>query len=256
MVSSEPDIENVFMALMHYESTMEYGNVGPDTSIDKDKNVVLGSAALKFMAHPLIVEKLKLNDEHITSNIKNCKRAHGLAQSMGFNHVRKVSPWGSGPCVIEKLVLKYNFESSWTARLTINPGDSMAKIMGPKGQAFDSTFVTNQIMSGLMILNDKWNNTRKYSDGVRWHAESNGKDYINNSRLLVALGYYLGYSGKDAVNSTASSYVAAIMNKSYKEANGNLSSNLVSSSFEILVDGKPSKIALSENTRKSLGCTA
>jgi len=251
MVSKETDLENMFMALMRKESSMRPDNTGPDTS-----GTTPGNAAGRFLLHPKVVQVTKLNDVNLTANINECTKAYGLAQSMGYNHVRGISPWSSTTqCEIERLVLKYGFDASWAVRLTINPGDSIGKVMGVNGKEFTDDILTNQIMSGLIILNDKWHNVLRYKDGVRWYRSFNGTEYINHSRLLVAMGSYLGYGGKDKVGSTAAGYVASIVGPNYREANG-FGSNLVSSSFEILTNGAPARVSLTETTRKALGCTA
>lgn len=258
MRSRESDLENMFMALMHKESILIVGSQGRPSDRDNNNREITYGAGYKFLQHPKVKAVIALENPTMTHNIKECTKAFGLAQSMGFNHVKGISTYSSGNvCVMEDLIVKHGFEPSWVSRLVINPGDSMTKIMGNLGDpAINSITLTNQIMAGLIILFDKWKMVDRYSDGVRWYTKAGGATYINHSRLLVAIGAYLGYLGTDAMGSDAQGYVAQITGKHYQDANNNLGSNLVSSSFEVLNGNKPAKVALSENTKKALGCTA
>ena len=140
-------------------------------------------------------------------NIKDSSvRALGLSQSMGWNHVRGASR--SGKCLMEPVR-----GGQFASRLCVSPGEDPGRLL--LGEAN----IENSILTGLLILEDKWNNCRPANNGTVMYK---GTNYVFPSRIYAALSAYLGLgSSGDSNHTTFSNYASSILwGNAYKIANG------------------------------------
>jgi len=223
-LGQEEDIDNLFLALMHYESKLQSGAMGVDTNKtekgiveEPTSDVIPITASGKFLRHPKII---KITDPQQRIYVRECIRAVGMIQSMGHNHVKGVNPDGSGLCEIEKHGTGL-LSTDMLNRLLILPGDSITKVVGTpmmweEQNMRDPTIIENQIVAGLLILHSKYKNVKSDRNGFRVGTSG----VYHSKKIYAAMAAYLGVNGKDAMGSDGSSYVSGIMRSSYHYING------------------------------------
>ena len=196
-LNQEPDIINIFMALIFKESSNNVSALGPVTSVNgrSTGGAYISSSAVKAV--------LNLADPVKDANITRGLQGLGLTQSMGYNHVKGGSP--SGICEIQRL------RPEFASTLCVNPGDSLdAILVGPNN-------ISNNVLAGLIILEGKYKAAKQSQGGWTVNGIS-----IFPSRISAAVGAYLGTGAGDILGTSPANYAAAIIGgDAYAKANSN-----------------------------------
>lgn len=204
-LGAEQNATEYIMGLIQFESSMRPGIRGPSVSEVPTAKQAQGSSRAKQYMNSDPVKAITLKgDAAQKKNIQSGKVAQGLMQVMGWNIVR------GGSSTAKKCEIEETRRPEMIERLCVHAGDSIeAKLLGEEN-------IENNILAGLLILETKYNATRR--KGAGWSAGG----AVFTTRLGAAVGAYLGVAGRDLVTGvTADAYVASILGgEAYKVANG------------------------------------
>lgn len=197
-LGTQDDMVNIFLAQVYMES---HFNV--DAKFGGTLSFTTSSGAADYYYSPAIQKILNTGSAAQKANEPLGRKALGLTQSMGWNHIRGASR-KTGKCLFETL-----HNGAFASRLCVNPGDDPTAIL--LGEAN----IENSILAGLAVLESKWNAAKKTKDG--WVIGS----YVFPMRISAAVAGYLGLGAKDANGTTPQAYSASIVGgQHYLAANG------------------------------------
>ena len=233
-LGSYPDIINVYMALMHLESSFNVNAIGPEVK------EMTSSGARDYMWSPPIKKIMATGSTYQQSNAQVGKRALGLGQCMGWNLVRGASM--SGKCEVERL------RPDLASLVCVEPGDDLVvQILGAPN-------MSKAILAGLIILEGKWKACTQKSPG--WVI---GGLYFS-SHIYASVAAYLGLSAAgDANGTTYTKYANEIIGgKHYLLANGTSAPQISDGSVQYAsTAANGPKVAISSGTSGDVpGCIA
>lgn len=196
-IGKEPDIQNIIMALIQRESSINPGVTGLSVK-------TASSLARKIHNDPQVANVYNSASKTVQDNIDEMYIAWGAMQSMGWNHVYLTS-FPSEMISVNKELAK---------RVMVNLGDSIKAKMGGEQN------YSNQVLAGMLMLTAKYNRVKRLGNGM-WGIGTSST-HQSSSRLSVAIAAYLGLGKQDVrTKLTPMQYVQDIVyGSSYKVANG------------------------------------
>jgi hypothetical protein len=189
-LNKEKDIVRLVMGMIQAESSFNVNAVGPAL------NPVTSSGAADYAYSQAIINAVNTGGTIALNNANQGVHALGLMQTMGWNHIKGASK-KNGKQLIE--IARPDLVSV----LCINPGENLFdKFLGQAN-------VSNQILAGLVVLEQKWKATKQV--GGQFQIGSGPNTFTYPSRMQCAIQGYIGLSSTDKGNgSSTSSYVANI----------------------------------------------
>lgn len=192
----EKDIVNICAAQYYLESRFNVNSQGPVLTNQENRNYIASSAVQKVLKEGSVDQR---------TNITMASRVLGLGQVSGHYMVRKGAPSGVGE--IERL------RPDLAQVACINAGEDLnAFYLGEEN-------MSKQILTALIILEDKWNRTK--SSGANWVVTGDRNGNVFPSRISGAIGAYLGLGKADSNGTTPVGYATSIVGGAmYAAANG------------------------------------
>jgi len=239
-LGKQDDIVNIFTALIFHESRFNLNLPGILIPLIPGKKRM----ANDYEESP-VIQNIR-NDPNTTEIHKKRllagRRAMGLTQSMGWNHIKGASK-KTGKCYMEILCK----DDKMRADLIIAP-EALASttledfLLGEKN-------MDKMILAGLLVLEDKWKNCKPHKDG--WKVGT----YVFPLHISAAVAAYLGKGFSDDLGTTPLQYAATIVGGDmYKQANGASAPVIRDSAIQYASTDGPT-LALSSTTRVSTsGC--
>lgn len=238
-LGKQEDMVNIFTALIFLESRFNV-NATYTGALSYDNEY---SGAADYHYSPVIQKILQTGNKYQIANEPQGRRAWGLTQSMGWNHIRGASK-KNGVCEIERIASKK--DGSLVARLTVAPGEDVSTILTGESN------VENSVLAGLLILESKWDLCKQNSQG--WSVGKSSQ--VFPSRISASIGAYLGLGKADKFGTTPAMYAASIVGGAmYKTANGTSAPAIRDSKIQYAssTSGPPITLASGSN-QKPTGC--
>lgn len=197
-IGSDPDIVNVFMALIYRESSFN-----PDPR--RTPLGYFGSGSKDFRGSSAYQNIASGTDPVAKQNMEDCNAALGLCQVLGFYFIQNSSA-KNGKNELERA------RPDLSSSLVIPAGSNVISFITGADN------IEKAITAGMIILESKYKAATKIGSSWGFTGDKNG--HLFSSKLAAAIGAYLGLGTADQYGTTPEAYAASIVGgTSYTLAN-------------------------------------